>query len=286
MMGALRQRAYSWGSTAVYDDSVKRSLVDYGSKFDLLGWFNYWTEEWKLGSPYADEEGFKELQEKSSALHEQLLGRLFGSLHSIPADHSGYDVYNAIDAHVIVSRAPSHRRVLDFGAGYGRLGMLIGSLPDTERYIALDCVEQSYMLQNLVLDAIFAEGLNEYFDAAFAGQQFAFDSEKSIYHLPSWRWDLVPDSSVDVVSAVFVLPEINEFALRDFIENCRRSLAPGGCIYLKDHLYQRKDSNHQGGHRLDTETLLAEAGFSVLYSGDFEDNKDIYGIPRLYQLDK
>lgn len=286
MMGALRQRAYSWGSTAVYDDSVKRSLVEYGSKFDLLGWFNYWTEDWKLGSPYAGEERYEELKQLSADLHERLLGRLFGSLGEIPADHAGYDVYNAIDANVIVTKAPNCRSVLDFGAGYGRLGMLLGSLPETERYIAVDCVEQSYLLQNLVLDSIFAEGLCEYFDTAFAGQKFEFESGKSIFHLPSWRWDLVPENSVDVVSAVFVLPEINEFALRDFVSNSRRVLAPGGCIYLKDHLYQRKDSNHQGGHRLDTEQLLSDAGFSVIYSGDFEDNVEIYGIPRLYQLSK
>lgn len=286
MMGALRQRAYSWGSTAVYDDDVKRSLVDYGSKFDLLGWLNYWTEDWKLSSPYEGEELYEELRKLSGELHEKLLGRLFGSLGHIPGDHSGYDVYNAIDANVIVDKAPSCRSVLDFGAGYGRLGMLLGSLPETERYIAVDCVEQSYILQNLVLDSIFPDDFCEYFDTAFAGQSFDFQSGRSIFHLPSWRWDLVPEDSVDVVSAVFVLPEINEFALRDFVLNSKRVLSDGGCIYIKDHLYQRKDANHVGGHRLDTEQLLTDAGFSMIFSGDFEDNVDIYGIPRLYQLKK
>lgn len=86
------------------------------------------------------------------------------------------------------------------------------------------------MLQNLFLTTFVPHRTTEYIDLAFERRLDEFDIDKSegIFHLPTWRFDLVPDNSVDVVTAIFVLPEINDFALLEFVKQTKRIVRDGG----------------------------------------------------------
>ena len=63
LMNPLKARAYTWGSLSVYNDYVSSRFEFYSSKYDLLHWFEFWTEQKRLGNPFQDEEIFKEIEE-------------------------------------------------------------------------------------------------------------------------------------------------------------------------------------------------------------------------------
>ena len=289
LMGALDLRAYEWGSLNTYREDVKSRMQNYTSKYDLLGWFGYWTEKERLMSPFKNTPKYGLYKKSSSINHETILKKIFSTYKtSTPEIHSGYDEWNAIDAHIIFSQCKTHETVLDYGAGYGRLGLILNTENKVKNYIAIDSVEMSYLLQNLTLSNYKPDTFYEYFDYALERKEFLPLSDKrgAIYHLPMWKWKLIPSASVDVACSVFVFPEINEFALKETIVQLKRTLKPGGYLYLRDHLYHTGEKNHFGGHRLDTEKLLESYGFKKIYQPEYKDNVEIYGTPRVYQLGK
>ena len=285
LMPALDLRSYEWGSLAVYNQDVRERMVHYHSKYDLLHWMTFWTEAERLGSPFAGEEKYEAIKSRSAQAHIKTLNNVYSKFDHTKKPHAGYDIWNAIDGYIVDTKCDSPSTVLDFGAGYGRLGLVFGDESRGGKYIAVDCVEVSYMLQNLLLTSYAPERTSEYIDMAMERRLDEFDlsADEGIFHLPTWRLDLVPDESIDVVTAIFVLPEITDFALLDFIKHANRVVRKGGYIYLRDHLYHTGDAGHKGAHRFDTEKLLAEAGFKETYRSDYVDNKDIYGTPRTYQ---
>ena len=287
LRSVLELRPYVWGSLDVYAEGVRDRMSRYHSKYDLLHWLTFWTEPHRLASPFAGNEDYEALRKQSGEIHRDVLGRLFTTPVTEAKPHAGYDIWNAIDGHIVREHCPDASVVLDFGSGYGRLGAVFAGEAQGGTFISVDCVEISYILQNLFLSTLAANRFFEYVDFAMERRPFAIGDggASSIYHLPTWRLDLIADASVDAITSVFVLPEINEFALMDFVEQATRMLRPGGYIYLRDHLYQTGENNHKGGHRLDTSELIGQAGFRLTYQGDYEDNVDIYGIPRVYRKD-
>ncbi len=286
LRSALELRPYTWGSLNVYEDPIQKRMSHYHSKYDLLHWLTFWTEPERIVSPFGKgDKQYESFLKLSRCQHENVLKKLF-SPDSISSElHAGYDIWNAIDGRIISEYCPNVRSVLDFGSGYGRLGAILGEPSRNGVYISVDCIEVSYILQNLFLSLMAPERFYEYCDYVFERRDFKVDCQKAklIYHLPSWRLDLIEDNQIDLITAVFVLPEINEFALLDFIKQAKRIVRDGGYIYLRDHLYQSGESNHSGGHHLNTQSLLEDAGFKVSYSGSYKDNVDIYGIPRIFK---
>lgn len=285
LRSALELRAYEWGSLEVYTEAVRKRLSAYHSKYDLLHWLTFWTEPQRLASPFAGDPNYESLKTRSRTVHQDVLAKVFTTPVTEPERHAGYDVWNAIDGHIVQTHCDDVSVVLDFGSGYGRLGAIFADPSRTGTYISVDCMEASYLLQNLFLSTSAPGRFFEYVDYAFERRPLVVERGKvgTIYHLPTWRLDLVPDAFVDAIMSVFVLPEINEFALLDFVSHAKRIVRDGGYIYIRDHLYHVAEDNHPGGHRLDTAALLEDAGFQRIYQGDYQDNIEIYGIPRIYR---
>jgi SAM-dependent methyltransferase len=289
LIPALDLRSFSWGSTQVYDEMVKDRMRHYCSKYDLLHWLKFWTERQQLVSPFKGISAYEEIKAMSADRHASILKRIFSTYKETDNDaHNGYDIWNAIDAHIIFEHCEKIDNILDFGSGYSRLGLVFGGHERVRNYIAIDCIELSYMLQNLALSYFAPEKFFEYIEFAFERKDFTLqlNSGKHIYHLPTWKWDLIPSNSVDLVCAVFVLPEINTFAFNDFIEQISRTIRPNGYLYLRDHLYHTGENNHLGGHQYDTEKVLLDKSFKKIYQGEYKDNVEIYGSPRIYQLNQ
>lgn len=283
LMSPLKARAYSWGSLAVYNSYVSNRFEFYSSKYDLLHWLSFWTEEGRLGNPFQDDDYFMKVEAESSKLHQKALRRIFSTDNADPSKHKAYDIWNGIDGYLVKQHCPDARVVLDFGAGYGRLGAVWGAPDNGMTYVATDCIETSYILQNLFLSSISDGNFFEYFDFAFERKNMLSDGvkENSIYHMPSWALDTLPRHSVDLVTSVFVLPEVSHYGLLDFIEKVDHLVKIGGQIYLRDHLYQNDETGHDGAHRLNTQALLEGIGFEETYRGQYTDNVDIYGTPRV-----
>jgi hypothetical protein len=283
LMSPLKARAYTWGSLSVYSDYVSNRFESYSSKYDLLHWLTFWTERERLGNPFQDEVLFKEIAAESSALHKKALSRLFSTGHAESGNHAAYDIWNGIDGYLVRQHCPDAKVVLDFGAGYGRLGAVWGAPDNGMTYIATDCIETSYVLQNLFLSSIADDNFIEYFDFAFERKNMLEDGlkENSIYHIPSWALGTLPKHSVDLISSVFVLPEISHYGLLDFVQQADHLVKLGGQIYLRDHLYQNDRAGHDGAHRFNTQALLENIGFEETYRGTYKDNVELYGTPRV-----
>jgi hypothetical protein len=266
---ALELRKYEWASLQVYNELVYSRMERYHTKYDLLSWLKFWTDSWRLVSPFQGEVGYENLKETSRQRHDKLLKYVFSTYKETTSVHDGYDIWNAIDSHVIIENCGTFENILDFGAGYGRLGLIFGEHERVKNYLSVESIELSYLLQNITFSALYPEKFYEYVEYAFERKSFDVDLNRhpGIHHLPMWKWNLVPAHSIDVIMAVFVLPEVNEFALKEFMSQSVRCLKFGGYLYIRDHLYQTGDKNHKGAHLLNTEEILTENHFHKIYEG-------------------
>lgn len=168
------------------------------------------------------------------------------------------------------------RVVLDFGAGHGRQANLwSGASDDLETFIAVDAVPGPYLTQRLYYRALGLD-LNDYLD--MPDEKFSLVSgREKVNHLPSWRMDLIPENSVDLIIAVQVLreltPEFLIFALRQF----KRILRQGGSLYIRDHI---------GFHNVngtDQDRILHSLGFLPEWQPNWRDQVDVHGVPRRWE---
>lgn len=283
-MSPLQIRPFDWACLEIYDSHyVRNRLNEYNSKFDLLHWMSFWTEKKRIVSPFKGNKEFENLKNKSSSAHQEVFSFLFDQDIVKKKTHFGYDIYNANDAFIISKFCKNYNFVLDFGSGYGRLGAMFAYKEANKTYISVDCVEATYILQNLFLSLLKPKNFYEYFDYQFLNKEFKIQKKNSIYHIPTWKLNLIHNKTIDLITGIFVLPEINEFALMNFIKEAKRILRIGGYIYLRDHLYQTGENNHKGCHKLNTEDELSKAGFQLIYKGEYKDNIEIYGTPRIYR---
>jgi SAM-dependent methyltransferase len=277
----LELRPFFWGSLEVYDKEIQKRLSKYESKYDLLHWMSHWTEKKRLISPFKGNKIYEEIKKKSSISHINVFEYLFSKEIVNKKLHNGYDIYNAIDGYLINKHCKGVSTTLDFGSGYGRLGCILGQKNSKMTYISVDCIERSYLLQNLFLSLFAPKRFYEYFDFRFENKEFKILKGNNIYHLPTWKMEIIKNNSVDLITAVFVLNEINQFALNHFINQARRVLKKGGYIYIKDHLYQTGEKSHKGAHKNNTEVELKKAGFDIIFQGNYKDDQEIFGIPRI-----
>ncbi|MDE4146434.1 class I SAM-dependent methyltransferase [Phaeobacter gallaeciensis] len=165
------------------------------------------------------------------------------------------------------------RVVLDFGAGHGRQANLwSGASDDLETFIAVDAVPGPYLTQRLYYRALGLD-LNDYLD--IPDEKFSLvGGREKVNHLPSWRMDLIPENSVDLIIAVQVLreltPEFLIFSLRQF----KRILRQGGSPYIRDHI---------GFHNVngaDQDRILHSFGFMPEWQPNWRDQVDVHGVPR------
>jgi len=165
-------------------------------------------------------------------------------------------------------------RMLDFGAGYGRqINLWSQHHRDDLTYVGMDSVPQSYCLQNLYYR--YADmPMYEYME-----KKRLKIKKKGIYHIPTWRTDLLPSKYFDMVSAVQVMQEINEELVKHMLDEFKRVLKVGGELYIRDHGMAFKYS----AHKLDIEEMLWDMDFTLEYEPDYVDYEEIHGIPRIWR---
>lgn len=184
------------------------------------------------------------------------------------------DYYNAEDFEFqnIYPRPDRYtvKRVLDFGAGYGRQA----NLWSDNLYCAIDGFETSYCVQHVYLSML----------AKLRGLPLADQlddakmPERGLAHLPTWAMPDIPDSSFDMIICSHVLPEIPTVLLTWAVTEFARLLAPGGVLYIRD-----LDLTHEPGHKIDTEELLERSGFTLEFRPYLRDGYDIISIPRVWR---
>lgn len=172
------------------------------------------------------------------------------------------------------------RTILDFGAGHGRQANLAFHDGDkvTDTLIAIDGIPSSYLTQRAYYEGL---GLRladyiEYRDEDRPFDVSALRGDHDVLHLPTWRFDLVPDQSVDLAIAVQVLREIPRRLVVHVLSELGRVIKPGGALYIRDHT--RHDPN-----QMPMETLLLANGFALEFAPQVKDRVELHGLPRIWR---
>ena len=179
---------------------------------------------------------------------------------------------------------PERQRVrvlLDFGAGHGRLANLAFGAPGTatQVYIAVDAIPATYLSQRAYFYGL---GLRsaDYVDLLDKSQSFAFNElikNHDVIHIPTWRLDLIPDASVDMVCCVQVLKELPRRLVPYVVREFARILKPGAALYVRDHL-QFHDPTH-----MPIDEILTTGGFSLEFRPQIRDREELHGLPRIWR---
>jgi SAM-dependent methyltransferase len=256
----------------------------YNGPEDLLRWM-----EWTSKNPqifFGDGSWLDENQRLAESRNRAIVGAIF------PGQEYQYqqlDQTTALDyAFVNALPQPPRRkiqRILDFGAGFGRQVNLWWQKNPGLSFTGMDGIETAYCLQNLYY-GFFTSRVHEY---ATDPDRFQIAADEGIYHVPTWRHDLLPSGFYDLITCVQVLAEINETLVKHMLEVFARVLKPGGALYLRDH-----ENRWQPAHKLNVDAILSEMGFRLEFRPDWVDARhdprveqgmqpDVHGIPRIWR---
>jgi SAM-dependent methyltransferase len=166
---------------------------------------------------------------------------------------------------------------VDIGGGWGRLGMA-WTAAGCKSVTIMDSIEQPYILQNLYLRSVPNVQFNELLEI---NQEFSLQQLNGLNHIPFWNISLIPSRSIQVVTAVQLLREVDEAMVLFLVTQLQRILKPGGIFYIRDNDPSYKTASM---HNLDIHKLLDENGFKLVMQTNLIQGKDIHGLPRIYQL--
>lgn len=99
-----------------------------------------------------------------------------------------------------------------------------------------------------------------------------------IKHIPSWRFPWLADKSMDLLSATFVLNELNYSGILWILSNASRVIKNGGYFYIRD-----SEILKPGTHAIEYDKVLLKIGFEKVSELRFENRHVYFGIPRLYR---
>jgi SAM-dependent methyltransferase len=255
----------------------KESVGDYltyNGPEDLVNWMKW------ISRPLPNVFGFdfiKENSEKALERDKNVLKKL-GLSFDFKDYHESIGVFNAYDFIFTQSYpVPASRkikRILDFGAGYGRQSNL-WTTSDDITYVGMEGIAKSYTLQNMYYHAI-SDNVCDYVENP---DSFDIkDGKAQIYHLPTWRHDLLPDNHFDMVMCVQVLPELEPKLVKKMINEFHRTLKTGGMLYIFDHAKKWKP-----GGNIDIDKYVSENGFTLEFKPHLADIRDIHGEIRIYR---
>lgn len=258
----------------MYEDGVVSDFFTFGGAPDLLKWMSWFRTDYP---DYINDDRITKLVDASRANDERITRSL-----GLELDTSVYDkrvgLNNAHD-HLLPQSYPVPERarirtVLDFGAGYGRQANLWTTQDPDICYIGMDAIVNSYCLQHLYYNGL-GVPFADYIDAP---STFTFQPKPGIQHVPTWRSDLVPDGSVDLVMCVQVLPELNSRLVRHMLGEFHRVLKPGGALYIRDHAYTWKPTD-----TFNVEQHLGSNGFDLEFRAHIINDVELHGIPRIWR---
>lgn len=258
-----------------YDSTLPEDFFLYGGKADLVKWMNWFRADFPDYFPSSLTSG---LLRTSRENDQKIIGEL-----ALSYDFTNYDrrvginnVHDFIFPNLYpVPERNTIKNVIDFGAGYGRQANLFTSKIEDCIYTAVDAIPNSYCLQNLYFSHL-NKPLYDYIDDP---QNFKIENhKKGIYHLPTWRKDLLPDNFYDLVMCVQVLPELNSKLVSTMMLEFHRALKPGGILYLRDHASTWKPAG-----KMNVGEFLADNGFVLEFQPHIINDKDLHGTPRIWR---
>lgn len=164
------------------------------------------------------------------------------------------------------------RRILDFQPGCGRqLNIWCQDVPGLV-YVMMESDESAYIVQ-----ADYAQRANvlPLHDYVAQPRGFAVEDRSGLYHIPTWRFDLLPAGFFDLILCVDALPGLPPRLVRHMLPLFHRCLATGGGLYIRDTAPESGEP--------DQDALLAQLGFVLEFRPYLFPGEDIHGLPRLWR---
>ena len=187
--------------------------------------------------------------------------------------------YTAVDYFFQNITNNSIKNVLDFGSGIGRQAFQWFGLEGKGdvNFFSVDAIESLYLLQNEIYSLLFPNKLREYF---YNPEVFCrIDVSKqdtNLYHLPTWRMDLLPSNSFDLIICVQVLNEINKETLEYLLAQFQRIAKENCILYIRDN-----EIGYTPAHNNRVGRLLLKLGFELLFRYSGMETR-IEGKPRVW----
>ncbi len=257
-----------------YEDTLPDDFYKFQGKQDLVKWMKWFLPKYPdyIGTEHLQNLINASLENDKKIIKELELDYDFSDYHLNIGLNNAHDFY--IPQMYPVQERYKIKNVLDFGAGYGRQANLWSSVNDSI-YLAMDAIPNAYCLQNLYLKNL-GKPFNDYIENP-EGFEFHND-KKGIYHIPTWRYDLIPDNSFDLVLCVQVLPELNSKLVKTMMLQFQRILKPGGVLYIRDNTYSWKPAG-----KVDVDKFLQKNNFVLEFKPHVIDKVDIIGVPRIWR---
>lgn len=259
-----------------YGSNLPSDFYAYKGPAEIEKWFN-WVSYYEHPDYFPDET-MLQLVEISRRKDQAIFNKL-----SIKYDWSKYDKQigrrNAQD-YLLANFYPVPQRnkiynILDFGAGYGRQANIWTQKRNDTIYVGMDAIPKSYCLQHLYYNHLDTPC----FDYVENCENFTINPlQKGIYHLPTWRHDLLPDSFFDLVICVQVLPEINRRLVKHMLNVFFRVLKPGGGLFIRD-----PGSKFKAGNKLNVDEAVSKSGFALEFRPYIIDGVDLHSFPRIWR---
>ncbi|MFA5156121.1 MAG: hypothetical protein WC532_01860 [Candidatus Omnitrophota bacterium] len=173
----------------------------------------------------------------------------------------------------------------DIGAGLGTTTLYSLKFLNSTFY-ALEASPMSYSVQRnyfrfvspypgAYLDVVECENFQLTQDAI--RKELGKDSYR-LKHVPTWRFGLVPARSLDLLTATFVLNELNYAGILWLLAQASRTLRKNGYFYIRDSFILKA-----GTHSIDYDKVLLKIGFQRKAQFEIANRHDFFGIPRLYR---
>lgn len=184
--------------------------------------------------------------------------------------------YTAVDYKFQNISGAEINNILDFGSGFGRQSFQWCSQENTN-FFSIDAIESLYMLQNKVYSLFFPDRLREYFYSPERFRETDFHSlSNKLFHLPTWKMELLPERYFDLIICVQVLHELNEETLRWLLCHFKRIIKKNGFLYIRDNEFWMPT------HKIRIGRELLKQGWELIFKYSGRENEDIVGVPRLW----
>ncbi len=238
-----------------------------------LSWYRYHHFKWNT----PEDPVIQEYRNKILSLGRNTWRNLFERYYINELDR--HDLYSLPDIYYIckiIGNIP--KSVIDIGGGWGRLGMAWSAVG--VRVVGItDSIEQSYMLQYQYLSSIPKIKFTDFLVSNNLAN-LNFNQQTGIVHFPFWHIVSIPSKSVEAVSTIQVLREVNDKFILFLFEQVKRVLVPRGIFYIRDNDHEYKEKCM---HSIKITDTLLKMGFELVLKSELIHGEDIHGVPRIFQ---
>lgn len=174
----------------------------------------------------------------------------------------------------------------DIGPGLGA-NALYSTLCLNSKYISGDANPHSLTAQRLFFRQV-ASAPGRFFDTIDAETlqispqdiraNLHIPNKFDIAQVPTWNLDFLEPQSIDLVSATWVLNEVNPAGIAWLLYHSDRMLREGGYFYIRD-----SNKLKPLRHSLDYDKALQNLGYQLVEKLEIKNRIDMHGIPRAYR---